>query len=196
MDWQALEQKHWGDVAGVDEAGRGPAAGPVVAAAVMFHGPPPDGIADSKKLSAKRRSTLFGAIGQTAHIGLGVAEPFEIDADNLLTASLRAMNRALAGLPTPPGLALIDGDKLPPGHWPMHALIGGDGLSVSIGAASIIAKVTRDRLMALADKRWPGYGFAQHAGYLTAAHKSALTRQGPCPIHRRRFAPVRAALDS
>lgn len=194
MDVLDIEQQLWGRVAGVDEAGRGPAAGPVVAAAVVFRGDVPDGVGDSKALSLKRREALFDEIYACADVGIGLAEPFEIDADNLLVASLRAMARALSALKSVPEQALIDGNKVPDGDWPMHAVIGGDGLSPSIGAASIVAKVTRDRLMVEADRRWPGYGFARHSGYLTPEHKAALVRLGPCPIHRRRFAPVRAAL--
>ncbi len=155
---------------------------------------PPAGVADSKTLSAKRREQLEHAIRACAFVGVGLAEPAEIDADNLLAATLAAMNRALAALPITPELALIDGDKAPNAPCPARTVIGGDASEPVIAAASIIAKVTRDRLMVEAAQRWPAYGFERHSGYLTAAHKAALQTYGPCPIHRRRFAPVRRAL--
>lgn len=193
-DW-SLERAEPGIVAGVDEAGRGPAAGPVVAAAVVLDpARAPDGLDDSKKLSATKRARLFEALHASAAIGVGVAEPEEIDRANILWATMAAMARAVANLPVAPTLALIDGNRTPDLGCPARAVVGGDAASVSIAAASIVAKVTRDRLMAEAHERWPVYGFAGHAGYPTAAHRAALLDHGPCPIHRRSFAPVRAAL--
>lgn len=181
-------------VAGVDEAGRGPAAGPVVAAAVIFEGRhAPDGLDDSKKLTPKRRERLFDEIMASAQVGVGVAEPEEIDRINLLRATLAAMSRAVAALPIAPEFVLIDGDKSPALACPSETVISGDARSISIAAASVIAKVTRDRLMVEADLRWPGYGFAGHKGYLARVHQDALRTLGPCPIHRRCFAPVREA---
>lgn len=182
--------------AGVDEAGRGPAAGPVVAAAVILNpATAPDGLGDSKRLSAQKREALFELLMAGAHVGVGLAEPEEIDRVNLLRATMNAMARAVAALPLQPARALVDGDKTPEVSCPVETVVGGDGLCASIAAASIIAKVTRDRLMREADARWPAYGFARHAGYLTRQHKEALGQEGPTPLHRRRFAPVRAALS-
>lgn len=182
-------------LAGVDEAGRGPLAGPVVAAAVILPGDAAlDGLADSKTLSAARRERLAARIRETCAVGVGVAEPAEIDRLNILHASLRAMERAVCALPVAPELARIDGNRLPPGlACPGEAVIAGDASDDAISAASIIAKTTRDALMALAAARYPGYGFETHKGYPSPAHKAALASLGPCPIHRRSFAPVRAA---
>ncbi len=187
-------------IAGVDEAGRGPLAGPVVAAAVML----PDGVeriaalaglADSKKLTAKRRDALAAAIRRHCRVAVAIVEPAEIDRRNILHASLAAMSRAVRALPAAPGRALIDGDHLPPDlPCPGEAVIGGDGIEPAISAASIIAKTVRDALMVQADARFPGYGFAGHKGYPSAAHKAALESLGPCPLHRLSYAPVQAAL--
>ncbi len=196
VDW-TREQAGRGPCAGVDEAGRGPAAGPVVAAAVILDpATAPEGLNDSKRLTARRRARLFAALMEdpATQIGVGVAEPEEIDRVNLLAATLNAMARAVAALPYPPARALVDGDVAPAAACPVETIIGGDAVSVSIAAASIIAKVTRDELMQVAHARWPAYGFDRHVGYLTAAHRTALMRFGPAPIHRRRFAPVRQAL--
>lgn len=183
-------------IAGVDEAGRGPSAGPVVAAAVILFDAPA-GLDDSKKLSKAARERLFAALQTRAFIGVGLAEPCEIDSANILNATLRAMTRAVAALPALPASALIDGNRTPENlPCPARAIVGGDASEAAIAAASIIAKVTRDRLMTLADARWPGYGFAAHSGYMTAAHAAALARLGPCPLHRRSFAPVRAAAQA
>jgi ribonuclease HII len=186
-------------IAGVDEAGRGPLAGPVVAAAVIL---PADfcdiaglsGMTDSKKLTARRREALAGEIRACALVGVGIAEPAEIDRLNILQATQAAMARALANLPCTPSEALIDGNRLPEGlPCPARALVGGDGIEPAISAASIIAKTVRDALMIEADRRFPGYGFAGHKGYGAASHMAALESLGPSPIHRLSFAPVRAA---
>ena len=183
-------------IAGIDEAGRGPLAGPVVAAAVVFEGGRvPKGVDDSKRLGATERERLFDLILAKAHVSVAVASRARIDRMNILRASLWAMSRALAGLPCRPDHVLVDGRDLPNGlACPGEAIIGGDGLSVSIAAASIIAKVTRDRLMGAMGRAYPNYGFERHMGYGTALHLDALGRHGPCPHHRRSFAPVRIAL--
>jgi ribonuclease HII len=183
-------------IAGLDEAGRGPLAGPVVAAAVVFEGRRfPEGIDDSKRLTATERERLYDIILDRAHVSVAVASRARIDRMNILRASLWAMSRALAGLACRPDHALIDGRDLPPGlPCPGEAIIGGDGLSVSIAAASIVAKVTRDRLMAAMGSAYPGYGFEKHMGYSTPYHLAALSEHGPCPHHRRSFEPVRVAL--
>lgn len=181
-------------VAGVDEAGRGPLAGPVVVAAVILDPARPiAGLADSKVLSPARREQLAIEIRERALafsvIEVGVAE---IDELNILQASLLGMSRALHALATPPRLALIDGNKLPRAlPCPARAIVDGDALEPAIGAASILAKVARDARMRELDGQFPGYGFAVHKGYPTAAHRAALERLGPCAQHRRSFAPVR-----
>ncbi len=182
--------------AGIDEAGRGPLAGPVVAAAVIL----PEGFSalgalnDSKKLTARRREALAGVIRAEAIVGVALAEPAEIDRLNILHATLAAMARAAAGLPRQPELILIDGNQVPPGlACPARAIVGGDASEPAIAAASIIAKTVRDALMAQADIRFPGYGFAGHKGYPSPLHRAALDALGPCPIHRLSYAPVRAA---
>jgi len=193
-DW-SLEQRERGVIAGVDEAGRGPTAGPVVAAAVVLDpATAPDGLNDSKQLTKRRREQLFADLWATAIIGVGVAEPEEIDRANILWATMAAMSRAVAALPLTPDIVLIDGNRTPDLACAARAVVKGDAISVSIAAASIIAKVTRDRLMDEADARWPVYGFVRHAGYPTQIHRDALMAHGPCPIHRRSFAPVKAAL--
>ncbi|MEI6485930.1 MAG: ribonuclease HII [Sphingomonadales bacterium] len=182
-------------IAGVDEAGRGPWAGPVVAAAVILQGRVPTGLDDSKKLSAKRREYLFEALqASDCVIGIGLASVAEIDAHNILQATYMAMTRAVAALAVPPGHVLVDGNRLPDWRWPATAIVGGDGREPAIAAASIIAKVTRDRIMADLDARHPGYGWAANQGYGTAAHAAALAALGPSPHHRRSFAPIRALL--
>jgi ribonuclease HII len=183
-------------VAGVDEVGRGPLAGPVVAAAVILH---PDrsikGLADSKKLSEKRREQLSELIRQQAYSWcLGRAEVDEIDRINILQASLLAMKRAVEGLPEIPGLALVDGKHAPQLTCRVDTVIGGDALVESISAASIIAKVARDREMVELDNRYPGYGLARHKGYPTKQHLEGLQTLGVSPIHRRSFAPVKRLL--
>ncbi|MFP4520027.1 MAG: ribonuclease HII [Oceanicaulis sp.] len=186
-------------IAGLDEAGRGPLAGPVVAAAVILPANACDieglaGMTDSKVLPAARREALAAEIRACALVGVGIAEPAEIDRLNILHASMAAMARALRALPCTPCEALVDGDRLPPGlPCPAKAIVGGDGTEPAISAASIIAKTVRDQLMVEADARHPGYGFASHKGYACPAHKAGLERLGPSPIHRLSFAPVREA---
>lgn len=188
----AYERRMEGPVCGVDEAGRGPLAGPVVAAAVVFHKPrAPQGINDSKLVPAELREALYDAISASAAVGIGVASVEEIDRINILQATFLAMRRAVAALPSLPRHVLIDGNQAPDLGCPATAIVRGDGLSLSIAAASIIAKVTRDRIMRDLDLPHPGYGFARHKGYGTPAHLQAIARLGPCPMHRRSFAPFR-----
>jgi len=184
-------------VAGVDEVGRGPLAGPVFAAAVILAGPL-EGLADSKKLSAKRRSELAVKLVHDRRIciGLGAASVSEIDQLNILQASLLAMARAVQKLRVKPDLALIDGNKAPVLPCPLQTIVGGDALVPAISAASIIAKVTRDRLMSRLDARYPGYGWQRNAGYPTAEHRAALSNLGPTRHHRTSFRPVKACLES
>jgi ribonuclease HII len=175
-------------VAGVDEAGRGPLAGPVVAAAVILDPDRvPEGLDDSKLLAPARRDELFEIVVATAHVSVASVSASRIDATDIRKASLEAMRRAIAGLCVTPGFALVDGRDLPP--WPGlgRAVVKGDRLVASIAAASIVAKVTRDRIMARLGLHFPGYGFERHAGYATAAHRGALERLGPCPFHRMTF---------
>ena len=184
-------------ICGVDEAGRGPLAGPVVAAAVIL---PPgtslSGLNDSKKLSPRRRERLAAEIRATA-LAWAVAEASaaEIDAWNILRSTLRAMARAVAALPLTPDEVLVDGNQAPALEVPVRTIIGGDALEPAIMAASILAKTHRDARLVALDARYPEYGFARHKGYGTAAHLAALARLGPCPEHRRSFAPVRAAIE-
>ena len=196
----SLEDAADGRVAGVDEAGRGPWAGPVVAAAVRFEGagPPPAlsaAITDSKLLPAARRAALQPAILASADAAIGIASVAEIDSINILRATLLAMRRAVAGLAVAPDLVLVDGNRAPPAPCPVQTVVGGDRLSLSIAAASIVAKVTRDRLMARLALDHPGYGWERNAGYGTAEHRAGLARLGPCLQHRRSFRPIRALLE-
>jgi ribonuclease HII len=180
-----------GPVCGIDEAGRGPWAGPVVAAAVILDPRDiPPGLNDSKKLSPQKREELFDALCSCASIGIGVADVTRIDSDNILQATFWAMAEALKLLPESPGSALIDGNRAPKISCTIHTVIGGDACSLSIAAASIVAKVTRDRMMVALDRELPAYGFARHKGYGTAAHSAALREHGVTPHHRRSFAPV------
>jgi len=184
-----------GPVAGVDEAGRGPWAGPVVAAAVILPAKGhPEGLADSKVLTADRRELLFGEIMHHCEVGIGIANVARIDRDNILNATLWAMRSAVSKLPHQPACALVDGNRPPRLHCKVRTIIKGDALSLSIAAASIIAKVTRDRIMKNLARRWPGYGFEQHKGYGTAQHQSAIAELGVTPHHRRSFKPIKAAL--
>ena len=183
-------------VAGVDEAGRGPLAGPVVAAAVVLSvAYPIDGLADSKTLSALRREAL--AVQIRAHAtawALGMASVEEIDRLNILQATLLAMQRAVQGLAMTPELVLVDGNRAPRLACPVRTVVRGDALVKSISAASILAKVARDAILQDLDGEYPGYGFAVHKGYPTAAHQRALETLGPSPVHRRSFGPVRRLL--
>ncbi|MDR0276094.1 MAG: ribonuclease HII, partial [Burkholderiaceae bacterium] len=190
LDWHAP-----GLVAGVDEAGRGPLAGPVVAAAVMLDARRPiAGLNDSKKLTARRREQLFDEICDKALCcAIAEASVQEIERLNILQATLLAMQRAVAGLRLPPAKVLVDGNRLPELPMLAEAIVGGDAKVDCIAAASILAKVHRDRWCAQIDAQWPQYGFAAHKGYGTPEHLAALTRHGPCPLHRRGFAPVKAA---
>lgn len=206
VDRWSHERATWaqgfGRVAGVDEAGRGPLAGPVVAAAVILpqqwsvEGLPAElqGLNDSKKLSEARRERFFEFIMQSAEIqrGVGVIDSKTIDRINILQATYAGMNAALAQLNPPPDHVLVDGNPVPVIRLPQTAIVSGDFLSFSIAAASILAKVTRDRMMVEWDRRYPAYGFAVHKGYPTPQHLSALSAHGPSPIHRQSFGPVRA----
>jgi ribonuclease HII len=199
----ALLQQGLARVAGVDEAGRGPLAGPVFAAAVIF---PADWVRrglpaplvkvnDSKQLSPETREKLFAELTSRPEIHYAVArvDAPAIDEINILQATHRAMNLALGQLQPPPEHALVDGLRVKSMAWPHTAIVSGDALSYSIAAASILAKVSRDRCMLELDRLYPGYGFAQHKGYGTARHLAAIKTLGACPIHRRSFAPVRPA---
>jgi len=184
-------------VCGVDEVGRGPLAGPVVAAAVILDPARPiAGLRDSKLLTPSRREQLALQIRDRA-VAFAIAEANvqEIDSLNILNASLLAMQRAIEALDPAPDLALIDGNRLPRLRLQARAIVGGDRIEPAISAASILAKCHRDALMAGLDCRFPGYGFAVHAGYPTPRHLEMLKALGPCELHRRSFAPVRAALD-
>ena len=180
------------DVCGIDEAGRGPLAGPVVAAAVLLDPENPViGLDDSKKLSARRRAALAIDIREKA-LAFSIAEASveEIDAMNILQASLLAMRRAAEGLVPLPAAAVVDGNRCPRLAMPVTAVVQGDGKIAAIAAASILAKTARDALMRDLHHRYPQYGFDRHMGYPTAAHLAALRQHGPCPAHRRHFAPV------
>ena len=190
------ERAHGGRVAGVDEVGRGPLAGPVVAVAVVF----PDGVPrrvallidDSKKLSAPQRERAAIAIRSCAEIAIAAASVAEIESLNILHASMLAMRRAVLRLCLAPALALVDGNRAPPGlPCPVECCIGGDATSLSIAAASIIAKVTRDRAMRRLSARYPHYGWRENAGYATRTHRAALLAHGPCRHHRAAFGAVR-----
>jgi ribonuclease HII len=190
----ALKRGVW-PIAGCDEAGRGPLAGPVVAAAVILDPDNiPRGLDDSKRLTPERRAVLYERICARAQVAVALAPPARIDRDNILRASLWALARAVAALPVKPALVFVDGrDRIDAG-CDCQAVIGGDGLVVSIAAASIVAKVTRDRLMACLGAAHPGYGFERHMGYSVPEHFDALDRLGPTIHHRRSFSPVAIAL--
>lgn len=184
--------------AGVDEVGRGPLCGDVVTAAVILDPRRPiSGLNDSKKLSEKRREALFVEIQEKAlSFCIARASVEEIDDINILQASLLAMHRAVAGLAVQPEFVLVDGNKVPKWPYRAEAVVKGDSRVPAIAAASILAKVTRDREMVVFDKMYPGYGMAGHKGYPTKVHMEALQRLGVTPIHRRSYAPVRAALEN
>lgn len=192
MEMAARKRGLW-PVAGTDEAGRGPLAGPVVAAAVVLDPDNiPDGLHDSKQLSAAKREMLFARIMETAFVSVASSSSRRIDTIDIRKASLDAMRRAVAGLEVAPMLVLTDGRDVPPGlACEGRAVIKGDALSVSISAASIVAKVMRDRMMARAEETYPGYGFAVHAGYATQVHRTAIESIGPCRLHRMSFRPLR-----
>jgi ribonuclease HII len=188
-----------GTVCGIDEAGRGPLAGPVVAAAVIldrqrFRGMVRRELDDSKVLSRETREACFDALLRCAKIGVGAASTGEIDRINILRASLVAMRRAVAALGLVPDIALVDGNVAPSLPCPVRTVVKGDALSFSIAAASVIAKVTRDRIMRALAPRYPGYGWETNVGYSTAAHFEGIGRLGVTPHHRRSFEPVRLAL--
>lgn len=184
-----------GAIAGVDEAGRGPWAGPVVAAAVIFKPDDiPASIDDSKALDEEARAFLYNRIMRCAQVGVGIADVTRIDRDNILNATMWAMHQAVAQLEVRPRLVLVDGNRAP--RLPMEArtIVKGDAKCVSIAAASIIAKVTRDRMMRSLARDFPGYGFERHKGYGTPEHQAAIDKLGVCPLHRRSFKPVQLAL--
>lgn len=196
---EALRREGHVNLCGVDEAGRGPLAGPVVAAAVILD--PRDsieGLNDSKKLSPRKRGELFALIFQSrAKVGVGVADAAEIDRTDILAATLSAMRRAVEATGVAPDFVLVDGNRRITGlAIAQNPVVKGDGLSASIAAASIVAKEHRDKLMDEYDGLYPGYGFAVHAGYPTASHLEAIARLGPCPIHRRTFRGVREHVPS
>ena len=181
-------EKSYRVICGVDEAGRGPLAGNVVAAAVIMpDGLCIDGLNDSKKLSEKKREALFDIIKEKCLFGIGEATPAEIDEHNILGATMIAMRRAIEALPEMPSLALIDGNRAKDFPLPVVTIVGGDAKSPSIAAASILAKVTRDRECLALDALYPEYGFAKHKGYPTAEHMAKVREIGPCPVHRRSF---------
>lgn len=196
FEGRARFQGFW-PVAGVDEAGRGPLAGPVVAAAVILDPARiPDGLNDSKLVPPARREALFGEIMASAVVSIASASARRIDATDIRKASLEAMRRAIAGLAVAPAHVLVDGRDVPDRlAIPAAALIKGDSRSLSIAAASIVAKVARDRLMARACASFPAYGFSIHAGYATERHRSAIAAFGPCPLHRMSFSPFRPRDD-
>ncbi len=183
-------------IAGVDEVGRGPLVGDVVTAAVILDPARPiTGLNDSKKLSEKKREALFDVIRENAlAYAIGRCSPGEIDQFNILQATMKAMQRAVAGLTIQPEFVLVDGNRCPVLAMPSQAVVKGDSLVAEISAASILAKVTRDREMAELDLQYPQYGFAQHKGYPTAQHLAALAEHGALAVHRRSFKPVKLAL--
>lgn len=185
-----------GPVAGVDEAGRGPLAGPVVAAAVVLDPSNiPPGIADSKTLGPETRSALFDLIMGSSRVGIGIASVEHIDRYNILNATLWAMEQAVGRLDPAPRVALVDGNRVPRLACEAHPIVGGDAQCLSIAAASIVAKVTRDRLMVELAAAFPGFGFERHKGYSTPEHRAAIGRLGVTPHHRRSFRLVQLALE-
>jgi len=192
-----LREQGFLHIAGIDEAGRGPLAGPVVAAACIW---PPDFILaylnDSKQLTPERRDQLFNQITADSRIayGIGIVSNERIDTINILRATFEAMQIAVKNLPEPPDYLLIDGSQLPAFDYPVLGIVRGDAISISIAAASVLAKVTRDRIMQEEAKKWPQYGFEQHKGYGTEQHIEAIRRFGPCPLHRKSFDPIKSLL--
>lgn len=186
-----LRARGFRDIAGVDEAGRGPLAGPVVAGAVIIHDTSFSvRIDDSKKLSPRERDRAYEEILSRASVGIGIVDEKGIDALNIYQATRQAMALAVARLPRQPDYILIDGTMRFPADCPSESIVAGDSKSLSIAAASIVAKVTRDRIMIAFDRTYPQYGFARHKGYPTAYHKEALAAHGPSPLHRLTFRPV------
>jgi len=193
----SIESTYTGIIAGVDEAGRGPWAGPVVAAAaILDFANIPTGIDDSKKLSAEKRETLFAIITQSCDYGVGIASVEEIDGLNILGATKLAMRRAVEGLKTTPAIALVDGNSSPGLACKTKLVIGGDAKSLSIAAASIIAKVTRDRIMCELACEHPYYGWESNAGYGTKKHQDGLAKFGVTPHHRKSFRPIRELIEA
>jgi ribonuclease HII len=206
-DRLSFERERWQQgvqlIAGVDEAGRGPLAGPVVAAAVILPQAWQDGgfderlrdLNDSKQLTEAKREAFFAILTAHPEIGFGIAtvDAAVIDQINILQATHRAMNEALAQLQPPPEHVLVDGNPVKTMRFPQTALVKGDARSYSVAAASVLAKVTRDRMMLKFDRQYPGYGFAEHKGYGTPQHLAAIAKLGPCQIHRRSFAPLKPA---
>jgi ribonuclease HII len=183
-------------ICGIDEAGRGPWAGPVVAAAVVLDPACiPKGLNDSKKLNETMREKLFGEIVTCAVVGIGIGNEARIDRDNILAATLWAMAEAVGHLTIMPDLALVDGNRPPKLFCQVQTIVEGDAKSLSIAAASIVAKVTRDRLMVDLHSKYPVYGFARHKGYGTAEHHAVLLAHGPCPHHRKSFKPIAILLQ-
>jgi ribonuclease HII len=192
----SLEEAEQGIVAGLDEAGRGPFAGPVIAAAVILdRSNIPDGINDSKKLSKVQRELLYTDILETGICGIGEASVEEIDEINILQASFLAMRRAVAKLKTVPDVALVDCNKDPSLGLKTLRIVKGDSISLSIAAGSIVAKVTRDRKMCALAERYPYYGWEKNAGYGTAEHRKGLRDHGVTPLHRRSFSPIRKIIE-
>ena len=190
-----LSKKGYKLIAGVDEAGRGPLAGPVVASAVILSGTAFKAeINDSKRLSAKKREKAHKEILKKAVVGIGIVDEKAIDEINIYQATLRAMQLAIADLKVPPDYVIVDGNMKLPAKCPVKCIIRGDSKSLSIAAASIVAKVTRDAIMRKYHDQYPQYNFAKHKGYPTRAHKSALKAHGPSPIHRMSYKPVRSLL--
>ncbi len=193
----ALEEHTQGIVVGVDEAGRGPWAGPVVAAAVVFDAENcPEGVTDSKKLTAKKRDILFEYITTSMQYAVGVVGVEQIDNLNILNATMLAMEKAVEGLDVEPAIVLVDGNRLPDWDYDGEAIVKGDGVSQSIAAASIVAKVTRDRLMAELASEYPHYGWERNSGYGTKLHSAAMEQYGISPHHRKSYAPVKKLLKA
>lgn len=191
----SFESRHIGPVAGVDEAGRGPLAGPVVAAAVVLDPDCiPEGLNDSKVLTAAKRAMLCARLLECAKVGVGIATVEEIDELNILWATMLAMTRAVEALGFRPAMVLVDGNRCPRWDHTSEAIVSGDALCVSIAAASIVAKHRRDCMMAEYDLIYPGYGWASNKGYGAKIHQEALRTLGPTPLHRRSFAPVAQAM--